>query len=184
MSTGEWSGVLIRFAKHELENIDAYCKKYSLKRTDLIRSSIRDKIANTDPATGVTKEKDNPIDLIPVIDSINSLKLEFECLEKKFDSNSEGKEATHSSTEERIAEAILQVKQRTKDPLTTTEKLAERIKRLDPSLEPFLFASPTNGISLYENVLSRLHQEGMVHRRSSVIIDLKRDAEVAQRKKN
>jgi hypothetical protein len=182
--TRKWVGVYIRFAKQELGNIDAHCKKYNLKRSDFIRSSVRDKIYNTDPSTGATKQKDNSVDLIPVIDNINLLSKKFDSLEKKFDSNFEGKDPLNSTAKQRVMEAILQVMQRATDPFTTTEKLADRIKRIDPSLEQFLFASATNGVSAYEDALTELHRIGKLRRSATGIVEFKGVVRGAQRKKD
>jgi hypothetical protein len=182
--TIKWKGVLIRFAEKELENIDGYCDKYSLKRSDFIRNSIRDKIYNADPITGGTREKDNPVDFTPLTDSVNLLSKKFESLESKLGSNFEEKETADSTVKERIIEAILQVMQRVTDPFTTTEKLAEQIKRTDRSLEQFFFASATNAISRYNEALTKLHQEGKLRLSANGIVEFLGGAIGAQRKKN
>jgi hypothetical protein len=181
--TDKWIGILIRFGQQELETINAYCIKHSIKRTDFVRGSIRDKIANADSISGTAQA--NSIDLVPLIDSINLLSTKVENLEKISVANSGAKEENKiSAAKGRITEAIRQVIEKTSGEFTTTEKLGERIKRIDPSLEPFLHACAASGVSPFDEVLIELDQDGMLHRNSSGIIELNGGVGNAQGKKN
>ncbi len=177
-------GVFILFDEQELENIDSHRKKFHLKRTEFIRDQIRKGISNADPITAITKQRENSTDLNPVMESLSLLHKRVESLEKNLNSHSEGNETISITVKERIAEAILQVMQRATDPFTTTEKLAEQIKRIDPSLEQFLFATGKNGFSPYGNVLTEFHLAGKLHRSPNGIIEFKGGAASAQRKKD
>lgn len=169
--TDKWIGILIRFGEQELETINAYCIKHNIKRTDLVRGSIRDKIANADSISGTAQA--NSIDLIPLIDSINLLSRKVENLEKISVANSGvNEEKSISAAKGRITEAIRRIMEKTSEEFTTTEKLGEQIKRIDPSLEPFLHASAESGVSPFDEVLIELNQEGMLHRNSNGIIRL------------
>lgn len=170
MINRRWVPVIVRFGKQEFENVNAYCKKYTLIRSDLIRESTRDRITNTDPTTGALKQKDGVVDLTPLIDSIAAFGKKLENLEKKLDSQSECKEIKQSNGKKRIAEIILQELEKTKER-TTSEKLLERIKSIDPSLENLLYAPCANGFAVYEEVLMDLHQQKMLFRHPSGIIE-------------
>lgn len=166
----KWKAVLIRFAEGELETLDAYCEENHVKRTDLIRSATRLYTANRDLVNGVIKLRDNSIDIAPVMDSIAIVAKKLEALEKRLISLFVEKGSAHPTSSSRIAEAVLMIKRRAKKDVTTVDRLREQLKRIDPSLAPFLLASDSCGICVLDEALLELEEKGELSREYGGII--------------
>jgi hypothetical protein len=159
-----WRGVLIRFGERELETIDRFCHENNVKRTDFIRNAARRVMNNPDSVNGVVKCRDDGIDILPLMDSITMLTQKVENIEKGLSSLLEGKKLANPVAKDRIIELILKIKQKAKKNVTTVDKLREQIKRRDPSLEQFLFASAANGIPPFDDALIELQQRRELNR--------------------
>jgi len=159
-----WRGVLIRFGERELETIDRFCHENNVKRADFIRNAARRVMNNPDSVNGVVKSRDDGIDILPLMDSITMLTQKVENIEKGLSSLLEGKKLANPVAKDRIAELILKMKQKTKENATTVDRLRDQLKRIDSSIEPFLFASSTDGISVFDEVLIELQQRRELNR--------------------
>lgn len=174
MLANEWRGVLIRFAKEELERLDAFCKENHVKRTAVIRNATRFYIANRDVVNGVIRLRDASLDIAPVMDSIKSLHdvvvQKIEDVKEKLNSISVEESYPNLATKERIAEAVLMIKRRSKKDTITVEQLKEKLKAVDPSFTPFLYATASSGICVFDKVLLELEGKGELSRRYGGII--------------
>jgi len=155
-----WKPILIRVVDREMETLREYCKKNHVKMTELFRNAVRLYITNPDLVNGIIKAEGNGVEVAQVMDSIDELVKKFEALEKKLTSLSAKKDFVQPIAKARIAEAVLKVKQKAKKDVTTVDRLREQLKGMDPSLDQFLVASATNGISLLDEVLMELQQRG------------------------
>jgi len=172
----KWKGVLIRFAEKELETLDIFCQKNMVKRTDLVRNATRLYVANPDVVNGVVKLRDNGVDIVPILDGIAMLAQKVDTIEKGFNSAIKRQELVSPAARERIIEAILRAKQKTKKNVTTVDRLREQIKRTDPSLEQFLYASASDGIPPFDDALIWLQQKGELSRNPGGIIEFNGDS--------
>lgn len=174
MMTNTWKAVLIRFVKEELERLDKYCKENHVKRTDLIRSATRVYIANRDLVNGVIRIKDASVDIAPVLDNIGVVVQKLEAVEKRLNSLSVDNPSANLMIHKKIADAVLMVKKRAKKNLTTVDQLRDKLKRMDPSFAPFLYASDSCGVCVFDEVLRELEKKDELSREYGGIIKFKK----------
>ncbi|MEM3697892.1 MAG: hypothetical protein QXZ02_04135 [Candidatus Bathyarchaeia archaeon] len=176
MSAYKWRGVLIRFVKDELERLDAYCRENHLKRSYVIRSAIRLYITNPDLVNGVIRVRDTGFELsTTIMDSISAIAKRVENIEKKLDSFSQENGHNDWKISEKMLEAVLIIKRRTKKGIITLDQLREKLKRINPSFAPFLYATNSSGICVLDEVLHKLEEKGELSRRYGGIISFKSD---------
>jgi hypothetical protein len=159
-----WKTFPLRLAEGEWNMLKEYCKKNQIKITDLIRSILRLYFANPDLMNGIIKVANAHIETEQIVNSVTELIQKFEVLEKKLTSHPNESEFAYSLVKARIAEAILNTKQKARKKPITVDILREQIKKIDPSLAPFLVASASNGISSLDEVLVELEQKGELSR--------------------
>lgn len=150
-----WNQYVIRVADQEWTTWKEFCKKNHIKRADLIRNAVRFYIANPDFVNGVVKAANNGVDIRPVVDGITRLMQKVEVLENKLTSISQEKNLV-SITKSKILDAVLRIKKRARNSITTVDRLREQIIKIDRSLAPFLVASVTCPVSPFDEVLSEL----------------------------
>lgn len=172
----KWKGVLIRFVKDELERLDAYCRENHLKRSYVIRSAIRLYITNPDLVNGVIRVRDTGFEIsTTIMDSINALAKRIESVEKKLDAFFQENDNDDWKIGEKMLEAVLMIKRRTKKGIITLDQLREKLKRINPSFAPFLYATNSSGICVLDEVLHKLEEKGELSRRYGGIIRFKGD---------
>ncbi|MEM2112033.1 MAG: hypothetical protein QXX08_09190 [Candidatus Bathyarchaeia archaeon] len=164
----KWRRVLISFVKEELERLDAYCKENHVKRTDVIRSATRLYIANRDLVNGVIRLRDASLDIAPMMEDIKNLRdvvvQKIEDVKEKLSSISVEDNYPNLAIKERIAEAVLMIKRRGKKNTITVEQLKEKLKTIDPSFTPFLYATASSSICVLDKVLLELEGKGELSR--------------------
>ena len=157
---GKWVPFVLRFSKDELRNVDAFCKDHCLKRNECFKISIRLLMAHPDLINGVVNLGNNNSNLDPLIEKLSLFSQKFERIEKSLSELAEGQPVTSSKVvKDKIAEIILQMKNKNKSA-TTTDKLREHVKGIDPSLEQYLVASASTGISLFNETIIELQERG------------------------
>lgn len=157
---GNWVPFVLRFSKEELRNVDAFCKEHGLKRNEGFKISMRLLIAHPDLINGVVNLGNNDPELGPVIENLSLLSQKIESLEKSVNSLADGKTVTPSRiSKDKIATIILQQKKKNKNA-TTIDKLREHVRRVDPSLEQYLVASASTGISPFNETIIDLQEKG------------------------
>jgi len=154
--TTRWKPILIRFVDRESNTLKEYCAKNNIKITELVRNAVRLYIANPDILNGVVKVNGN-FEIKQVLDSIDKVTQKLEVLERKLNSYPTNEKFTDSLIKARITECILKIKEKNGREPITVDKLKLKIKKMDPSLAPYLVASANNGFSLLDEVLMELH---------------------------
>lgn len=152
-----WKRFLLRLAEGEWNTLKEYCKKNQIKITELIRNAVRLYIANPDILSGVVKVSGNDVEIKQVLNDITEVAQKLESLEKKLNSYPVDGKITDSVIKARIKECIMKVRQKYKKEPITVDKLRIELKKIDPSLTPYLVASATNGFSHLDEVLIELH---------------------------
>ena len=166
-----------------MERIDAYCRENHVKRSDVIRSSIRLYTNNRDLVNGVIRVNDTSIDVAPVLESINVVLQKVEAIEKKLDSLSAKNSPTDLTINKRIEEAVLMIKRRAKKNVITVDQLREKLN-VNPSFAPFLHATDSSGICTLDEVLHELEKKGELRREYGGIIRLRKDVKDDGKQKN
>jgi len=156
-----WKGVLIRVADAELLDWDGYCEKNRIKRVDLVRSSVRFFMANPEIVNGVVKRGETAVDLAPILGAMGELKQKLEMVEKKVSIVSTDKGLSQCVSKKKLAEAVLEFMQHTRNNVTTLDRLIVYIRKAEPQLAPFL-SSGDGGLCLLDEVLTELNDEGKV----------------------
>lgn len=183
MLANNWKRVLIGFNKEELERIDAYCRENHVKRSEMLRNSIRVYIHSRDLVNGVIKVNDASIDVAPILESINAVLQKVETIEKKLDSLAVKNFPTDLMINKRIEEAVLMIKRRTKKNVITVDLLRKKLST-NPSFAPFLYATDSSGISALDEVLHELEKKGELRREYGGIIRLREGVKDDCRKKD
>jgi hypothetical protein len=152
----QWKAILIRFVEGESNMLKEYCRKNHVKMAELFRNAVRLYVANPDLVNGIVRVRDDGIETEQVLKGITELAQKLESLEKKLNSYPTDGKFTNSVIKARITECILKVKQKNKKEPITVDNLQIQLKKMDPSLAPYLVASATNGFSLFDEVLMEL----------------------------
>jgi hypothetical protein len=154
--TTRWKPILIRFVDRELNTLKEYCAKNNIKITELVRNAVRLYIANPDILNGVVRAN-GVFEIKQLLDSMDKVTQKLEVLERKLNSYPMNEKFSDSLIKARIKECILEIREKYRKEPITVDKLKLKIKKMDPSLAPYLVASATNGFSLLDEVLMELH---------------------------
>jgi len=151
--------IVLRIPRNELEKLDAVCKELNLNRTQGLRTSYRFLMYNPDLVRGIVKLDSNP-DMSPIIEKVSALSQGMADIKEGITNLAEGNRITPFKVKERIGELILKILRENKGKDTTRDKLRDKIRRQDPSLEGFMFPSASNAFPVYEQVLMELQENG------------------------